>query len=481
MRKVLILLFTLLLISTTAVQAEEDTRWAEAPIITQAYEIAEGKLYLEWIGNSPLYQVYMDGVSVADATVENAIIPIEKGTHTIYVYPVSEIKSADTKINLNFNVVGFDFDLAALGLDHKNLAAGTPSSPLNIDYAPSPIFAAVPDKPVASVNREDRVVLTFSDRHNADEYLLTIKTGKDSNYVRLNRTTLKNDNWISKNNSTVTITLDPSFLQSQGCMVPELGQKYTFSVQLRKYASNFLDGESIQTVIHESKTSADCTYTPVAFWRTAPLITYASQTADGQVTLEWTHDDGGRECVYAVMSLDKKLGIQTGEKKLGETTDLSFVVDDLVNGKYSFAVVPLCENEKGDYSAEANIEIQNDWMTAPSLSCEVVEYNQVKLSWATTGGIESYRVVVYAGNNESLLRFVDLDYSKYAEFELSAISEIMEYTFEYPEEINPENGAKLKFEVYGLRHTAAGEEQRSSSTTQTITIGQSVYPGESFE
>ena len=45
-------------------------------LITKAYELAAGKLYLEWDGNAPVYQVYMDGESVASVIVNNAVIDI---------------------------------------------------------------------------------------------------------------------------------------------------------------------------------------------------------------------------------------------------------------------------------------------------------------------------------------------------------------------------------------------------------------------
>ena len=76
---------------------------------------------------------------------------------------------------------------------------------------------------------------------------------------------------------------------------------------------------------------------------------------------------------------------------------------------------------------------------------------------------------VSAGSG-SLLRFVNLDYKKYSEFDVQAKPGDMEYTFTYKDNIDPETGVKLKFEIYGIRHTATGSEQKSATTTQTIIV-----------
>lgn len=467
MKKWLMLVLALIFLTPCSLAEEND--WTTAPVLTKAYELSSEKLYLEWEGHAPVYQVYMDGKSVADTTINNAVVSVQKGTHTIHIYPVSEIKAGDTKVDLNFNIVRFDLDLAAIGLDHKNLSAGTPSLPLNIDYIENPIFNASPDKPAADTDFDNRVLLTFTDRYNADEYRVSIKTGSDVNYVRFSRES--DSELITKTNSTVTLVLDPTHLQNQGCMVPELGGKYSFTVQLRKYAADLLTGQSVSTVIHETKESGSSSYTPVAAWKKQPVITYASQTADGQITLEWTHDDNGLGCSYAVLKLEKKLGIQTGEEEIAVTTERSCVINDLLNGKQHYAVVALHGGERGDVSEEAMIDVQNEWMAAPSLECEAEENHQVRLRWTGAEGVENYRITVYAGNSDSLLRFVDLDFSEYTKAEVPASVGPMEYLFHYPDEINAETGLKLKFEICGVRHAQSGEEQTSSLSSQIITMG----------
>lgn len=480
MKKWLILILAILLFAPCALC--EEAEWSAAPVITKAYELSGGKLYLEWEGNAPVYQVYMDGKSVSSVIVSSAIVDLKKGTHTLNVYPINESSAVDTKIDLSINAgpsfagqsidVGgsIGFDLAALGLDHKNLTAGTPSLPLNIDYVENPILSAAPEKPEAFTDFDDFVHLTFTDRYNADEYRVAIKAGNDVNYVSFNQEEAAN--LITKTNSAVTLCLDAAYLQNHGCMVPELDNKYSFTVQLRKYAVDMLTGQKIRTVIHESKESGSCTYTPTAAWKNQPVISYASQTADGQITLEWTHDDNGLGCKYAVMKLSKKLGIQTGEEEAAVVSERSCVLNDLLNGKQYFVVVPLCGNERGNASAEAVIDVQNEWMVAPVLECEAQENNQVKLRWSGAEGVETYRITVYAGNNDSLLRFVDLDFTQYAQDEVTASVGPMEYLFSYADNVNPETGVKLKFEICGVRHAQSGEEQTSAASSQTITIGQ---------
>ena len=83
--------------------------------------------------------------------------------------------------------------------------------------------------------------------------------------------------------------------------------------------------------------------------------------------------------------------------------------------------------------------------------------------------MESYHVTVYAGSG-SLLRYVNLDFKEYTEFDVQAKAGNMEYIFTYGEDIVSDNGVKLKFEIYGIRHAANGTEQQSSSSKQIIAV-----------
>ena len=67
MKKILCILAVLLLVPAVfCAGAAEEEGWAKAPVITKAYEQSVGKIYIEWEGNAPLYQVFMDGNKVAD-------------------------------------------------------------------------------------------------------------------------------------------------------------------------------------------------------------------------------------------------------------------------------------------------------------------------------------------------------------------------------------------------------------------------------
>lgn len=474
MKKLLILLLGILLLLSSAATAEESDAWRTAPVITTAYEMSAGKLYIEWEGNAPVYQVYMDGESVANVIVCNAVINVSKGTHTILVYPISEAKSADTKVDfsLDAKLIGgsFGLDLAALGLDPKNLAAGDPSVPLYIDYTPDQLMSAVPEDLTATTDFDDRVLLSFTDRHYSDEYVVAIRIGKDVTYVRFNPASEEAAALISKKGATVTLTLDPDFLTAQKCMVPELGSKYTFTVQLRKYAEDLVSGAQVGTVVHESKVSKGFAYTPVAAWKTAPVITYASQTADGQIMLQWTHDDNGLGCEYVLFRVKKTFGIRSGVEEIAVVGNRSCIINDLLNGSHSYVIAPRYQGETGAESGQVTVEVQNDWVTAPVISCVQSGSDAVTLTWAATAGVQNYHITVSTGDNDSILRFVDLDFTKHSEFDIPADTEAMEFVFVYDGEIDPEAGEKIRFEVYGVRYAANGEEQKTSTTTQTITI-----------
>ena len=474
-------LFALMLSVTAFCENSASTTddWYVAPAIIKAYEISEGKIYLEWTGNAPVYQVYMDGDSVADVIVPNATIKVKEGTHTINIFPINEQKVADTNIDIGLganavNTIGgdvnLDLDLAVLGIDPKKLTAGYPSADLYIDYTPSTIYDASPDDLIATTDFNDVVSLSFTDRHYSDEYTVTIKVGKDENHVTFVCDSDESGKYIIKNKATVTLILDPDYLISQECMVPELGEKYTFTVQLRKYADDMLTGENIEAIVHTSEVSDKYKYTPVAAWKTAPVVTYASQTADGQITIEWTHDDGGKGCEYIIKKAEKTLGVTTGSKKVATVTEHSFVINDLMNDDYAFFIIPKYDGEEGEASEDINIEVKNSWVVAPSITCEQTGSNTIDVKWTAAEGVESYHIVVYTGDNDSLLRFVDLDYREYAKYDVPVESTDMVFTFTYTENVDPENGEKVKFEIYGIRHTEDGKEQKTSTTKKATKL-----------
>ena len=108
MKKILCILAVLLLVPAVfCAGAAEEEDWAKAPVITKAYEQSVGKIYIEWEGNAPLYQVFVDGNKVTDTPFNHQILNAGKGTHSIIVYPVyvTDIDS-DTKFNINLDAFG---------------------------------------------------------------------------------------------------------------------------------------------------------------------------------------------------------------------------------------------------------------------------------------------------------------------------------------------------------------------------------------
>ena len=475
MKKCWIIFLLLLCLFSISCLGEENDNWHEAPVITKAYELSAGKLYLEWEGNAPAYQLHMDGKAIAVATMKNAIISLKKGTHTILIYPVNDagsVANAEKVLQFDIDIIGasIGLDLAALGLNPQNLTAGTSSLPFSIDYTENPIYKSVPQITSISTDELDRVVITFSDRYYADEYVVAIKVGKNVTYAKFPKVTAIDNKLLIQKNSSVSLILDPEFLHAQKCMPPEMDIKQSFNIQLRKCGIDLITGESIPTLLHDSKVSADFQYTPIPAWKTAPIITYASQTADGQITLQWEHGDGGLGCEYAVMKHKKTLGIKTGEEEIARVAGREFIINDLMNGGHAFSIVPVLENEKGNASAEAGIELKNDWVVAPMLSCEQSGSNQVRLNWTAAEGISVYHLAVYSGDTESLLRFVNLDYSLYTEFDVPVTQDTMEFLFTYPEEIDPDVGERLRFVIYGVHYASDGTEQKTAATTQNLVI-----------
>ncbi len=449
--------------------------WKEMPVITHVYELSEERFALEWEGNAELYQVYVDGKKVSTVNFSTAFIDLKTGSHQIVIIPIKyESKNADTTFELNLGIldkaeVGGSIDLGALGIDPKDLLQGTPSKTFSINYTADPLMSAVPEIVSADTDFDDRVLLTFTDHYDSDVYRITIKSGKNVNYAEFDTSSADAAALITKINSRVTITLDQNYLRSHRCFIPELNQNYSFLVKLQRHPNNYVDGQEEESIILESKESKAFVYTPFAAWKNAPEITYASQTADGQVTLQWAHDDGGLGCEYRILRYDKVLGIKTGEKEIGKTSKREYVIKDLTNGKYTYVIVPLYSREQGFVSEEVLVEVQNNWVVAPAIKCELGKDKQVVLRWSSPEGIESYHVTVYAGSG-SLLRFINLDYKKYSEFDVKANPGNMEYTFTYRDSIDPENGVRLKFEIYGVRHAANGKEQKSATTKQTIVL-----------
>lgn len=464
-----LLLVLLFVFSFSPFSFADGGNWNTMPTITHVYEFAKEKIALEWDGNADLYQIYVDGKVVATVNINTAIIDIKSGNHQIIIVPIKyESKNVDTRIDFSIaSLASGSIDLGALGIDPKDLVQGNASKTYKLKYAVNPLYNAVPEILGAYTDFDNQVLISFSDKYDADIYRISITSGKDVNYVEFDAANNADLSFISKVNSSVTISLNHEYLKTHGCLIPELDQKYSFSVQLQKHPVNLVDGVKEPESVLESKESKSFTYTPYAAWKNAPDITYASQTADGQITLRWDHDDNNLGCEYKIVRYDKILGVKKGETELGRTDKCEFTVKDLMNGKYIFAVIPVYSREDGLASEEVEVELKNNWVIAPALDCTPGDKGQVTLKWACAPGVESYHVLVSAGSG-SLLRLVNLDFNKYAEFDVPAKAGDMEYVFTYKDPIDPENGVKLKFEIYGVRYAANGEEQKSATTKQIV-------------
>ncbi len=457
------------------VSAADNEDWDEMPMITHAYELSKGTIFLEWDGKADLYQIYIDGKNITTVKIKSALVDLKQGKHQITVVPINiTSKDVDTRLSLDISlsklmVAGGSIDLGSFGIDPKDLLQGTPSETFSINYTTNPLLSAVPEVVSAFTDFDENVSITFTDKYDADIYRIAIKNEKDINYVEFYKTIDENAGLVSRNNSSVTIVLDQNYLKEHGCMVPELNKKYSFSVKLQKWPENYVNGEKEQSSILESKDSKAFDYTPYAAWKNAPEITYASQNADGEILLEWEHEDNGLGCEYQIINYDKLMGIKKGEKEAGKTHEKKYVIKDLMNGKYTYVVVPTYSGEKGFASDDTEVEVRNDWVVAPSLECSPGDDRQVILKWPSQEGIKKYHIIVSAGSG-SLLRFVNMDYKKYKEFDVEAATGEIEYPFTYEEDIDPENGVKLQFEICGIRYAEDGSEQKSAATKQTIVL-----------
>ena len=467
------LVLMLMLVLTNSTNAEESSDYDMQPVITQAYEQGPGIVYVEWSGTAPSYQVYVDGKHVKTVDVPITLIDVQKGAHTIIIIPACKKDGSD----VNLGLAGFE-----VGFNMSEISTGTPSKPLSIDYIPDPLYSTALMEPIANMNLDDSILLSFTDNYGSDEYLVTVKSGNDTSYVRYSPNDGTSDvgyntdddtrnELISIDGSLVTLRLDPVYLKENDCIQPQFDKTYTLSVQLRKYAVSMLNGEKITSVIHESKVSKELIFTPINAWRVAPIITMAKQTDEGQVTLQWTHNPGDYiACDYDVLLINKVLGIKTAETLAATVTSKEAVLQDLSDGDYTYTIVTRYEGNRGMASGEVNVTVKNTWNEEPKLMLSQLTNNQVKLEWAASIGVKTYHIRVYAGDSKSLLSFADLDYKLYKEFVIPLDGDMLNTTFSYDGEIDPEKGAKLKFEIWGIKRAQDGTELNTKTGSASITL-----------
>ncbi len=442
--------------------AESSESWNTPPIITEAYEQEPGKIYLEWVGTASLYQVYMDGKKVASVNVTSALIDVKKGAHTVKIIPVRKQEGSD--INMGVANLNFGFTLS-------ETVTGTASEPLSFDYLPSVLNGITMPAPLAKMSSDSVVLLSFLDKYSSDEYLISINEGGNIGYIRFFPNDVGQNEYITKDGPNVLVRLDPNYLIEKSNVQIELGKKYTFAIQLRKYTKSLLNGEKITYVVQESRAGKGLEFIPVEAWSVAPIISQALQNGEGQAVIKWDHNPGnGIQCEYNVVLVGKVLGVKTNETVVATTKEKQVIINDLVDGQYCYTIVPRYNNRNGSPSLEANVTIKNSWDLAPNLVLTQVASNQVRLNWDAVAGIEAYHIKVLAGDNKSLLQFVDLDYKDYKEFEVPVSDKKMETLFTYDDEIDLEKGVKLKFEIWGTKKAVSGDELTTKVKSETITI-----------
>ena len=471
--KRIISLFSLLLALTAFSSMPifaENSNWKTMPVLTQVYESSKDHVYLEWEGKADLYRISVDGKKVKTVKLNNSTIDLKEGSHSITITPLKPVsKDVDTKIEMYYGGAGGSIDLAALGLDPKDLLQGNQSKPFKLRYKNERIVDSTPVINGAYTDFDDRILLTFSDKYDSDVYYISIKSGKDVLQAEFDTSSKDAAKLVSKQNSTVTITLDQEYLKDHEWMVPELDEKYGFSVKLGKWPHNYVNGKKEPQAVLESKDSKFYSYTPYAAWKNAPDITYASQTSDGIITLKWEHEDNGLGCEYKIISPDKVFVVKKGNKVVGKTKKKEYSIKDLMNGKYTFSIVPVYGKEEGMSSVSQTVDVDNTWVVAPSLDCSLKGSKTVLLKWDAPENVDNYHITVYAGSG-SLLRFVKMDFKKYKEFDVTAKPGKMEYTFTYDKNSDSGAAVALKFEIYASRETEKGVEQRSATSKQTITV-----------
>lgn len=469
----------------------DNAGWDTKPVITEIYEVAENTLQVKWEGEAEAYRIYLDNKELhpVKGVEQIQIEKMKSGTHRISIIPIQYVsKSGDSRADISFDLpeisipiigsipnisVSGSWDWKSLGIDPKDIVNGTESGLCEFNYTPSTLFQNKPEIKALETDFDDSVVVTFKDLYDADGYRICITQGKnDERYYDFFLDTAETKAFINKADSTVTVKLDREYLREMHWLVPDLNEEYGFQVQLVQYSKNIVgEKEPIPTSVLYSKFSNKEKYTPTSRWKLAPEITYNSQDGEGSVLLAWEHDDNGLGCQYKIVKYDKLVVVKTGEKEIGITApgEREFEITDLVNGKYTFAVIPVLGKETGNVSEAVTIDVSADWVTAPELNCSVTGSNEVTLSWISSPRVESYHITVSVGSG-SLLRYVNLDFKKYLETEVPVGGETMEYIFRYPETVDSEDGVKIRFEVYGIRHTADNTEQTSSTSKQMIIL-----------
>ena len=163
MKRFFVFFLALVLMFSCSAIGETAEDWSAAPVITCAYEIAKGEIYLEWEGNAPFYGVQVAGKKEKVVNQNSATVKVEEGRQSISVRSLDKNKDENAKgiVDLDINALGgLHIDTDAFGLNSKNMIGGKVSK-LDIDYSPSKIHDTMPEKLNAFTDSKGVVHFSF--------------------------------------------------------------------------------------------------------------------------------------------------------------------------------------------------------------------------------------------------------------------------------------------------------------------------------
>ncbi|MBR3904386.1 MAG: hypothetical protein IKJ51_01575 [Clostridia bacterium] len=382
-------------------------KWNTAPRITDIYEVADGQIRIEWTGMAEAYQVHLDDGDVMNVETPYVLLKkVKVGGHHVQVFPLLEMdkekaESIGVEIKSEYGV-GLNVDVPLgklagfLGIDKQVFVRGTNASEqVDYRYDKKSNIGRVKVKNIkAFVDSSDTVCLTFEDDFHADEYKVTIYYGDNiHNIIYTGEQTAKG--WgntpalLERNseNNTVTLRLTPDYLKTFKCGALQMGQKYSFTVQLRMYSSSLLhQGRVLNNVILESKESSRHTFVPQSLWMDKPVIESCEQVADGRLEIKWSHPGLVMGCSYDVL-VDGKVAASSNQDKA--------MVDGLLDGSYSITVKPRLNGKEGSESVRKKVKVENNWSAAPQIvRLEQIADGKVEIGWNHAGAGCQYRVVL---------------------------------------------------------------------------------------
>ena len=446
--------------------------WTDMPVITSAHETGKDQFTITWEGKAPVYIVKIDGVEKTTVADNKATFKLEDGLHTAQIIPINRETRRDDIQNIFGPIkikTSINFSLDKYHMDKDHLVAGQFSDEIKIDYSGEKIYDASPASLRAAMDLQGAVYLTFTDPYGADGYQVRYKTGNEENGVNYSLSDEDTAKWITKDEDSVKIMLDSEYLQSKEFPAIQLNKDYSFSVLLQKNPTDHITaGKAENTLLVSKSTSTNLKTTPV--WKDAPVITFSEQTADGEITIKWTHPAAELGSQYTVTLRNKALIITTGESELAKVTGTEAVIKNLQNGSYTMVVTPENEGEKGNSSAEFTVNVNNNWSQTPEVTVTQIDPKAAKVEISHVFGIEKYNIKVFCGNKENLLSIIDMDYSLYGEYVVDAVSPVTEYTFVYDKEDQSTDELKVKFEIYGIHLSEDGKEQNSATKIEQITL-----------